>query len=1035
MSSAICPVTELRHTVDVAHNLSALRRDAIALSENKLRTGRTRLEAGRILRDESTGESTVLSGLSAMTDLGNSGGGHGEASVKREHKITKAPNGYPVDENSKGKAFENVKVTKVVYEDLLESIRARFLLSGKTEEEFTHEVLPHFIKTKSSYFIALNPPEQSYVAETSHPWFHLDFPKCKDKYCTLWEHDNIVTRGGRVERAKFEDVHKPGTVTWKKENGEIEVIPGHDLAKHVNGETEGLHPMNPAAVEKWITLQAEKEGTLFIKLEAGQEGTVLNEERSDKEPLAVVDTWKEKNVREVCTKLQASLAWGTLQKKSLQLDGQEYSRVMDTFVSPTRDEHLSTKKYNAYHNIVQAVRKGWSPDLVSKALGHSNVSALCLLNLEQQRLRPEVVLEQTRYETATERTEFVGSARPTWAHQKINNVPSGTLKVRPRERTTNMHTPERVHLEYPSTKRQPLYNRVGRYYSTGLTEADIEREIRLVNKHGRELRFTDEVAVARALPQKDLYNFSYRPDYVRTYEEESNRPTFLRSKYEQCGLTPEEEFRWRFGTSLLASGKQSLFMPFSRVNMWLEDKVRSTMEKVRETSSWGDGWALGYRKYKLEFTKRKDRRSEEHYTDCYKPNGTKTLERRCMFPSRCFRSLAVLGNPTFLVIRKEEATGFLRKDQVKKAVPAKGLPQFDNRTNKTLGVVRESLHSENVGVKIGTNVGDLPVREAKRVFHIRQNRGETRWLPFNPKKVTFYGEGIYRTTVPFVPFPNEGQWRKGDVLPNERNPYALPIVETLAKETKKEVNIGILHSLESTILSPQIKRFGESFAWDINNLTTKFPLRIKKGDWVVRTKGGKQATISENGRIRDDKHRKKGIIVKRLNWTAARTHCNLAYRDFKTKAFKSKDWRVWEKNITRAHDWYFLAMICELAGGTTAPGFKIEPKNPRDTFGSSGMVSYQTEGSLDRFMTNYTNEETGDDYEDAANGSLYDPFFAKGSTLESPQEVFEDEPLSDVGTPAPEEYEQGYFDAPKPSTANGEERLAVAEEEEQEEAD
>ena len=174
--------TELRHTVDVAHNRSlqeTLRRVAIVLSEKKLSTGRTKLEAGQTLHDERTGESTVLTGLSAMTDLSNRGNGHGEAWVKTKHKITSAPNGYPVDERNANSVLKSLRATeKRLHIDL---------------DRIPHEctVVIDNLKTFPAH-----------VAETSHPWFHLDWPECQDKHCTLWEHENIVTRGGRSNNSQ-----------------------------------------------------------------------------------------------------------------------------------------------------------------------------------------------------------------------------------------------------------------------------------------------------------------------------------------------------------------------------------------------------------------------------------------------------------------------------------------------------------------------------------------------------------------------------------------------------------------------------------------------------------------------------------------------------------------------------------------------------------------------------------------------------------------------------------------------------------------
>ena len=105
-----------------------------------------------------------------------------------------------------------------------------------------------------------------------------------------------------------------------------------------------------------------------------------------------------------------------------------------------------------------------------------------------------------------------------------------------------------------------------------------------------------------------------------------------------------------------------------------------------------------------------------------------------------------------------------------------------------------------------------------------------------------------------------------------------------------------------------------------------------KNAWVARFKeaGLPQLTLSEKGGlIRDGKHRVVGLGVadrgKELTWTQARTHCNYVARGFMRKLYDAQEAgneRAVQEYTKAVETWRSLEIVCERAGGTTAPNFE-----------------------------------------------------------------------------------------------------------------
>ena len=366
--------------------------------------------------------------------------------------------------------------------------------------------------------------------------------------------------------------------------------------------------------------------------------------------------------------------------------------------------------------------------------------------------------------------------------------------------------------------------------------------------------------------------------------------------------------------------------------------------------------------------------------------------------------------------------------------------------------------------------------------------GETQWFPRDSKKLTFYGEGIDRTSVRVVPLHNEATatvariaydhkafrdsvarkkgfyraplerlkvgtdeavkittadgsswvWSNNDILPCERNPEAKSTSEVLYTVAGDTI-VG--HPSE------RVQSFVERLAGRKENLLTTEPMARRersKTNWIIRLKEGGELRLSMDGSIYEQ-HKTISVLLpapkQALDWTAALTHCVLAYRYFKREAKQAaddNDNKSCELNLQRAEDWKAKACVCKIAGGTTALDFDMEPSDPAIEK-NTGL--YPNE-AVDSFRTNDTDWETGDDYEDAALGSIYDQTLvteAEGgwaklkNMFEQPQEEFINEPIGVVaGKLTKEALETGYESEfiPMPNTADGEAVLEIAEEEE-----
>jgi hypothetical protein len=210
-----------------------------------------------------------------------------------------------------------------------------------------------------------------------------------------------------------------------------------------------------------------------------------------------------------------------------------------------------------------------------------------------------------------------------------------------------------------------------------------------------------------------------------------------------------------------------------------------------------------------------------------------------------------------------------------------------------------------------------------------------------------------------------------------------------------------MHGYFYSLLSQTIRKFIDKLSGDVTKL--KKPLLIEKGKtWVLRLKDGSaEFRLSERGEIRQQSgKRETKSAVKSLNWTQALTHCILAYRDYKTQANAAKlGSPEWRELTSMAADWYAGAFICELAGGTTAKGFEIEPSR-NDLMGMSRTPIPGGE-YVDRFFMNDNSNETGDEKAE------YLDWFTRYSA-DAPSEVHIQEHLAaNTGQITPQDVEEG----------------------------